>query len=361
MADEAKAADAPVAEQTESVVDEGNLAFAEIQGRFAQALQEQEAGNAENVSEEGEGESAEQATHEEPETEPDREDSELESESEEQSDDDDDVLSELKPSAANRARKRIDKLTARAKEAEEKYAALEAKLQKLESGEQAKANETLPFVDRVEKANTFDELQQMREIAQQTYDWADDHIDEMSVEVNGVEYDRDQIKAMRKEARNVMEKVIPTRARTLQTQFQTQQAVLNKYPAWKDTEHPDHQPLMKYWQTMGELGLQDNPYAMVFASRLVDADKWEAAQQKSGKKTASAPGTEQEQERPRRQRETPPNLPTADDTAPPSSSNAGDEVSQIEKQFSGKTSLSQEDVVAYFAAKERSKSNRKGK
>lgn len=356
MADSEVVTDAQVTENQESVVDEGNLAFGEIQGRFAQAFEEAQ-GEAE-VSEEGEGDSAEQATNEEPETESDSEDEELASD--EESDDDDDVLSELKPSAAKRARKRIDKLTARAKEAEEKSLALESRLQRLESGgAQPQQQQDLTFTNKVEKAQTFDELKQLQEVARQTYEWADDNSDEHSVELNGTEYTRDQIKQLKKEARNVMERVIPSRAQKLKTQYETQQAVLQRYPAWQDKDHADHPALMENWSTIVQLGLQDHPYAMAFASRLLDAKKYDQLRAKQGNQGTQA-STETEQPKPARKRDTPPSLPTADDTVAPSSSNSGDEVSKIEQLNAGKTSLSQEDMVAYFAAKERAKRNRKG-
>lgn len=317
-------------------------------------LRESEEAPAE-VSEEPDPDAEEQATtaQEEEETDSDEAESE-EEEPDEGEPDEDDVLSELKPNAAKRARKRIDKLTARTKEAEERLQQREQEFQQLQQrletlergGQESKEQPPARFIEQVEKAESPEQLTQLMETARMARDWVDDNIDEGEVELNGVTYDRDQMKAIRRDAKDVLEKGIPQRAQYLQQRQQFEQSAVKDFPAWKDTDHPDHKLLQEIWNDpVAQETFRKMPNGRYLAS--VFAEGLKVIRNKGKKETQ-----EKEEPKPKKKQAVAPKVPGVDDNYAPSET-ASD--SDYERAFQEKTSLSQEDLVAYFARKERAK------
>lgn len=342
---------APAGNGVES--NEGNLTHHEMMGMF---LQEAEA--TDEVSADA-PEGDEQATAPEGE-EPDSGTEEVEAEESdpepEEGEDDDDVLSELKPNAAKRARKRIDKLTARAKEAEERlqqreqeFQQMQERLAKLEQGDQQQERQQMRFVERAKSAEDPAELQEIYNTAIATRDWVDDHIDDDTPELNGQEIDRDTMKAMRKEAREIIERVIPERTNYIRQREQFDQNTYRDFPAWRDPQNPDYKLLQDVWSDpLAKDTFHKMPNGRYLASVFVEGLK---AMQNRGKKEKSEAETPKQQ--PRKQ-QIAPRVPGSDDGYSPS---PGQQGSDFEKQFQQKETLSQEDLVAYFASKERAKRN----
>lgn len=356
MAEEQKNADA-VAVKT--VAEDGNLSTGDMIGELVRLGSSESGDQQQEVSDEGDESGEEQAA---------AQDEETESDSEESShDEDDEVLSQLSPHAAERARKRIDKLTARAKGAEEALEALkqehsqqvsqlEERLQSLESGKEEVDSTGMSFDNRVEKAKSPEDIRQLIQIAEATRDWADEKADELgydeTIEVDGQTYTRQQLRAMKRAAQKAIEKTIPKRVNDLRTMEAVTQQVYQAYPAWQDKSHPEHKVLLNYEKTLGEAGIT-GPYLKVLASRLVDADKWLQSQQKQGTKKEKAEAKEQEQVG-KRARDVPPSVPVTDDAPAPS---PGDKSGV---SFPTDGPITTEQMVAFFASKERAKRNQKG-
>jgi hypothetical protein len=352
MAETVEAPGAPGAGETQTGVasEGGNISLDELSGSFAAAMRKAEEPEAEpegeQVSDEGEGEEQVEQPDAEPETEED---------SEPGHDEDDDVLRELQPHAAKKARKRIDKLTARAKEAEEKlqdadsrFQQLQERLQKLESGERQEQSQPATFTDRVKSVDSAEELQQLYETARQARKWARENLHEDSVEVNGQILDRHQITRILNEAEEAIETAIPSRFQYIQTRKQVEQNAIRDFPAWKDEKHPDHGKLKAVWEdkTAGQV-LRTLPNGRYITGLIVEGlnameARRAAAEKGEAPKKKAAPIA--------------PRVPSVGDSV--ASSPQSSQSQSIEDKFKGKV-LTNDDLVAVFAEKERARSKQK--
>lgn len=369
--------DAPVtAEEGSGVAADGNISTSDIAGLFAQAHESVES---EVVSEEGEGEAAEQATNAEPETDEDSsaedateetEDTEEESDESEESEDDD-VLSKLSPKAADKARKRIDKLTARAKGAEEE---LERRTQeidqmrdRLEALEKSKTQEqdssdTITFADRVQKAETPADLQSLEKVAKETREWCRRNLHKEYAELGKDEsgeprvIEHEEIADMLAESERVLEEAIPGRQQYLKKREVVAQNALRDFPAWKDTEHPDHKRLLELWNDPAAASTFHNmPNGVYLIGVLNEGLKVMEARQKGEQVPTKEPEAKKAAPA-KKEQKIAPKVPGVDAGVAPTETKA----SNSEKHFQGQTSLSMEDLVAYWSSKEEAKRNQKG-
>ena len=361
---------APPTQEAESGVgDSGNISLNEIGGIFAQEYPAE----TEAVSEEGKVKPDEQVATGEAETEADSQVEEsLEAETEEVTEDsgaeeedaDDEVLSQLSEHAAKRARKRIDKLTARAKTAEEaivgkdnQVAELTKRLDALEHSNQkeeasAKAD---TFADRVKLADTPQDLKQLRDIAWETKAWCREHWGEEYVEMGEDAkgepkvIDRKELAQMLNEAERVLDRESPDRARHLQKQQAVVQNAIRDFPAWQDKSNPDHDQLVALWNNPeNKAMLRAQPNGMYLTGIMLEGLKAMNANQPPAEKPAQAKKVPIQRVAPK--------IPGVESSSAPT----GTTIDSIEQKVHGNETLSSEDMVAYFAHKDRAKRNRKG-
>jgi len=366
MADnEAAVADAPATGEglapQEGVGDAGNLSGENLAGILLKELET--VPEETEVSEEGEGTTEEQATDDEPETDTD---SAEETHADEDEGDDPEDLSEddlrqLKPKAAEKARKRIDKLTARAKEAEERAQALENRLARLEQGQQESDQPTgNSFAERVQQANAPDQLQKLYETARDTKKWArkvlaEDQFDyDGNIEVEGQKYSKAQIANALNEAEDAIETALPQRFQYLRSRMEADQNAVREFPAWQDQSHPDHKMLVQaYTQSPIASYLQQMPNGRYVAGLVVEGIKAKQAAQKPAESPATPPKAES---KPREQKIAP-KVPGGDDGYSPAPKSDSQD---IQKRMTQKDSLSNDDLVAILAAQETAKRKQKG-
>ena len=380
MADKTMTVDAPaVPESGEGVGDsgEGNLDTGQLTGMLLQGMA--------GVSEEGEGEPNEQVTDGEPETETDSDADHAESEeqpseseedteepdeeseeSEEPDEEDDSYLDSLKESAAKKARKRIDKLTARAKEAEEQLKAreealqtLEQRLSKLEKGEQPQ-QEGQRFTDKVKAASSPEELQELYSTAREAKKWArgalvsdrfqyDADSGEDVIIANGAKLTKQQVSQILSEAEDAIEQVIPSRAQYIQARQTADKNAESDFPAWRDRSNPDYERLQGIYNDdqFGEF-FQAAPNGRYLAGVMLEGIKALEAK----KVSKDAPPA-----KPKAQQKIAPKVPSGDEGMVSTPKRDNDD---LERRFKNAETLSQDDFVAYLAAKEAARSKSKG-
>jgi hypothetical protein len=144
------------------------------------------------------------------------EDEDTEEEAEESDEEDE---SEEPPKAVGKLLKQVNKLTARAKSAEETAEALKAEIQNLKtqgSSQPAKQPE-------LENIQSYEDLNKLRQEAQAAKKFALQNIGKSYVEVDGKEYSDDDIRNILTQADEYLTEKIPARANYLQQKAQWQQ------------------------------------------------------------------------------------------------------------------------------------------
>lgn len=369
MADKQDAGYAAPAESN-AVDGDGNLTVEQIAGRLLSESQE-----AVGTSDEGEADSAEQATNEFAETGADG-DAEVSDATEDPADDsnshdgeaedEDDVLSEsddLSDAGRKKLVKRVNKLTKRAKDAEEELQrrdeqlqSLQERLEKIERGEEKPDERPATFTDRVQQASTLEQLEQMQKTARETIKWARRHMDEPEVEVNGTTLERDDVLRMLEEAEDVLQDTIPKRANYLMQRQQVEQNTLKEFPAWGDREHPDYKLLHQVWNDPTAKSMfHTQPNGRYLASVFVEGLKVLEGKQA---KPAGTDKPKEQQAQPRKQQAVAPRVPGVDEGVAPSMSSQS--LSDVEKRIQAKDSLSFDDLVAIETARNKARATKKG-
>lgn len=362
MADEVQAAGAPAAEAQalKGVGSErGNMSLDEVAGEFLRAMTQETADEPaqEEVQAEGEPEGLE--GQQEPEGETDDSNDTPDEETDHADADEDDVLSQLKPSAAKKAKKRIDKLTARAKEAEEKAVKQEGMLRELQDklaareaepkeGKQDKPAGT--FTDRVSKAENAEQLQALYETAKQARKWARENLHEEEVEVSGQVLMRRDITRILNEAEEAIESQIPQQFRKVQVRQQAEQNAYKDFPAWRDESHDDHKRLQEIWGDKEQAGamLRSMPNGRYLAGVFLEGMKV--------LEKRNAPKKEEAKAEPKKQVIAPKVPGVSSGVAPSSEAKAS---TSVEERLKGKGNLTQDDLVALFAEKERARNKQR--
>ena len=151
------------------------------------------------------------------EEETEQEDEEIEEESEEEP-----------PKAVGKLLKQVNKLTARAKSAEENADALKAEIESLKSNSQP--NEQATGQPELENVQNFEDLKKLQKEAQAAKKFALQNIGKDYVEVDGKEYSDDDIRNILTQADEYLTEKIPARQNYLQEKAQWQQDTIATHP-----------------------------------------------------------------------------------------------------------------------------------
>ena len=209
----------------------------ELTASFVDKVEEAEAQQESEASEESE-------TQPEADAETDEKDVLLQSTEEESEEESEEVVEEEEeeeaeeveaepPKAVGKLLKQVNKLTFRAKSAEENAEALRAEIEALKANPQSAAEPQKPALEEV---NTFEELESLRKEAIAAKRWSLQHIGKDYVEVDGKEYSDDDIRGILTQAEDYLTEKIPQRAQHLQSQAQWAEDTLATHPWIKESE-----------------------------------------------------------------------------------------------------------------------------
>jgi hypothetical protein len=156
------------------------------------------------------------------------EDTEEETEQEDEESDEEEESEEEPPKAVGKLLKQVNKLTARAKSAEETAEALKAEIQSLKSNSQP--TEQATGQPELENIQTFEDLQKLQKEAQAAKKFALQNIGKSYVEVDGKEYSDDDIRNILTQADEYLTEKIPARQNYLREKAQWQQDTIATHP-----------------------------------------------------------------------------------------------------------------------------------
>lgn len=143
------------------------------------------------------------------------------------------------PKAVSKLLKQVGKLTARAKGAEESVDALKAEIQALKTQPQQETQEQRQ--PALEDIQSFADLEKLRKEALSAKRFALQNVGKDYVELDGVEYDGDQIRNILTEAEDFLTEKIPQRANFLQQRQQWVTDATATFPFLSDTESEEYQ------------------------------------------------------------------------------------------------------------------------
>jgi len=241
------------------------------------------------------------------------------------------------PKAVGKLLKQVNKLTARAKSAEETAEALQAQIESLKASPQKQSESSQPALEDVQD---FQSLETLRKEAVAAKKWALQNIGRDYVESGGEEYSDDDIRNILTQAEDYLSEKIPERAQYLQSAQQWQQDTINTHPWISETVDTDLAE-----ERRSVLGQIKSQYADILKSlpngdfvaatlvRGVEAIKQDQAAKSAkpkSKRVAKAPPT------------------TMGDSSPPVQTSATRKTANKQKIL-GKKSLSENDLAALFA------------
>ena len=241
------------------------------------------------------------------------------------------------PKAVGKLLKQVNKLTARAKSAEETAEALQAQIESLKTSPQKQSESSQPALEDVQD---FQSLETLRKEAVAAKKWALQNIGRDYVESGGEEYSDDDIRNILTQAEDYLSEKIPERAQYLQSAQQWQQDTINTHPWISETVDTDLAE-----ERRSVLGQIKSQYADILKSlpngdfvaatlvRGVEAIKQDQAAKSAkpkSKRVAKAPPT------------------TMGDSSPPVQTSATRKTANKQKIL-GKKSLSENDLAALFA------------
>ena len=160
---------------------------------------------------------------------------EEETEAEEESVEDESEEAEP-PKAVGKLLKQINKLTARAKGAEETAESLQAQIESLKTNPQTQSQSSQPALEEVQD---FQSLETLRKEAVAAKKWALQNIGRDYVESGGKEYSDDDVRNILTQAEDYLSEKIPERAQYLQASQQWQQDTINAHPWISDKVDTD--------------------------------------------------------------------------------------------------------------------------
>ena len=161
------------------------------------------------------------------------EEEETEAEEEESTDESGDAEP---PKAVGKLLRQINKLTARAKGAEETAESLQAQIESLKTNPQKQSESSQPALEEVQD---FQSLETLRKEALAAKRWSLQHIGKDYVEVDGKEYADEDIRNILTQAEDYLTEKIPERAQYLQSKSQWQQDTINAHPWISDKVDTD--------------------------------------------------------------------------------------------------------------------------
>lgn len=241
------------------------------------------------------------------------------------------------PKAVGKLLKQVNKLTARAKSAEETAEALQAQIESLKSNPQKQAESGQPALEDVQD---FQALETLRKEALAAKKFALQHIGKDSVEVDGKEYSDNDIRNILTQADEYLTEKIPERAQHLQLAAQWQQDTLNTHPWISDKVDSDiaeerrgvfNQLKSQYANVLNSLPNGDFIAAtLVRGVEAIKADQVAKTAKPKAKKVAKAPP------------------PTMGDSSPPVQTSATRKTAQKQKILERRR-LSENDLAALLA------------
>ena len=140
------------------------------------------------------------------------------------------------PKAVGKLLKQVNKLTARAKSAEETAEALQAQIESLKTSPQKQSESSQPALEEVQD---FQSLETLRKEALAAKRWSLQHIGKDFIEVDGKEYADEDIRNILTQAEDYLTEKIPERAQYLQASAQWQQDTINTHPWISETVDTD--------------------------------------------------------------------------------------------------------------------------
>jgi len=172
-------------------------------------------------------------------TESEQDKSEDSEETEETKSEDDD----LERGLPKGVKKRIDKLSAKRREAEAEVDRLKSEVERL-SQEANKPAQSPKFDNPYTNLNTLEEVNREAEQAKQIRRWCEMNPDGAIVnDANGneTEYTSEEIRRIKVKTLDALEEHLPARAKYLENYFQVEQVAVKEYPWWKDRSSSERQ------------------------------------------------------------------------------------------------------------------------
>ena len=264
---------------------------------------------------------------EEEETEEDTEEEEVEEEA------------EVTSKGMKKTLKQINRLTARAKSAEETVEALKAEINNLKTNQSGGSQQSAQ--PELENIQSFEDLENLKREAQAAKKFALQHIGKDFVEVDGKEYSDDDIRNILTQADEYLTEKIPQRSEYLREKSQWSRDTINTHP-WMDSSQDDDISESRretYKQLRGQYGnvLDNLPNGDFIAATLVRGIEALKSEQ-----TAKAP------KKVVKKRKAPP--PTdGGDASPPIENSATRKQKEKAKILDRKGPLSVNDLAAFLA------------
>jgi len=264
---------------------------------------------------------------EEEETEEDTEEEEVEEEA------------EVTSKGMKKTLKQINRLTARAKSAEETVEALKAEINNLKTNQSGGSQQSAQ--PELENIQSFEDLENLKREAQAAKKFALQHIGKDFVEVDGKEYSDDDIRNILTQADEYLTEKIPQRSEYLREKSQWSRDTINTHP-WMDSSQDDDISESRretYKQLRGQYGnvLDNLPNGDFIAATLVRGIEALKSEQ-----SAKAP------KKVVKKRKAPP--PTdGGDASPPIENSATRKQKEKAKILDRKGPLSANDLAAFLA------------
>ena len=213
---------------------EANLSIESLASSFMEKVENEETETSTEVAEEAstEAETVEAAEEE------DGENVLSQQSSDDEEDDSEELTDDVTPKGLQKALRRINQLTARAKGAEEEAAALKAQIETLKS-QPKQETEQVKGKPALDKVQSLQDLETLRKEAVAAKKWALQNIGKSYVEVEGREYDDDEIRNILTEAEEYLSEKIPARAQFLQQKQTWIQDTVNTFPWSQKGEGPE--------------------------------------------------------------------------------------------------------------------------
>ena len=164
------------------------------------------------------------------------------------------------PSPQKGLLKRIDKLTAKRREAEEKVDDLELEVKRLR--EEIDSREDMPEIAKIPSANPYSNLtsasavQKEIERAEEIVEWCEDNPDGAIVEKKGgedIDYSAEDIRNIKKNARKALRKHLPERLDYLKEENDVNAQVDQVFTYWKDRSSVGYQEAMEILKNRPEI------------------------------------------------------------------------------------------------------------
>ena len=231
--------EAPAETGAEDNQAQGPMSMEDLAASFVdQVEQDQKASDDEAKAEQTEGSEKAEASEEEDVLSQFSEKEDTEEETEQDDEESREESEEEPPKAVGKLLKQVNKLTARAKSAEETAEALKAEIQSLKSNNQP--TEQATGQPELENIQTFEDLQKLQKEAQAAKKFALQNIGKDYVEVDGKEYSDDDIRNILTQADEYLTEKIPARVNYLQQKAQWQQDTAQSFPWLNKNDDSDY-------------------------------------------------------------------------------------------------------------------------